>query len=272
MIFVRCLISVIILAFLYVVMVAPRWCNKPDRTPFLHRDYAHRGLFDNSSYAPENSLAAFEKAVKAGYGIEWDVQLSKDDVPVIFHDASLERMCGVKGKVWEYTLEELKRFHLANSEEKIPTLQEALDLVDGQVPLIIEYKLDRVQTHVCKLGNELLRKYKGIYCIESFHPLALLWYRLHRPDIMRGQLSEEFWKENPKFKGPQYRLLAYLLSNVASRPDFVAYNHKYHKNLSRRLHAFLGGLPVCYTVKNQEEYEEAKKHFAMIIFDSFIPE
>ena len=263
---------ILILLIAYVVLVAPRMLGKPDRTPFLGRDYAHRGLFDNASDAPENSLAAFAKAVEAGYGIEWDVQLSKDNIPVIFHDATLERMCSVKGKVWEYTLAELKEFRLADSEERIPTLAEALAVVDGKVPLIIEYKLDRVQTHVCELANELLKDYKGIYCMESFHPLALFWYRRHRPYVMRGQLSEEFWKEDKKYHSAQYYALAYLISNVVTRPDFVAYNHKHHRNLSRRLHAFLGGLPVCYTVKNQKEYEEAKKYFQMIIFDSFIPE
>lgn len=262
---------ILVLAVVYLLLMAPRTFCVVDKGPFLHRDYAHRGLFDNASDAPENSLAAFRKAVDAGYGIEWDVQLSKDDVPVIFHDATLERMCGVKGNVWDYTLEELKGFHLADSKETIPTLEEALQVVGGKVPLIIEYKLDRVQTLVCELGDKLLRKYKGTYCIESFHPLALIWYRKNRPDIMRGQLSGEFWKEDKKYRYLQYYVVAYLLTNVASRPDFVAYNHLHHKNLSRRIFAFLGGLSVCYTVKNQPDYVEAKKHFSMIIFDSFIP-
>ena len=69
-----------------------------DRTPFINIHYAHRGLFDNASDAPENSLLAFKKAVDAGYGIELDVQLSKDNQLVIFHDATLNRMCGVDGK------------------------------------------------------------------------------------------------------------------------------------------------------------------------------
>lgn len=260
-----------ILIVLYLVLVAPRTFGVVDKEPFHDKNYAHRGLFDNASDAPENSLAAFRKAVEAGYGIEWDVQLSKDDVPVIFHDATLKRMCGAEGNVWDYTLEELKGFRLADSEECIPTLEEALRLVNGRVSLIIEYKLDRVQTRVCELSDELLRRYKGVYCVESFHPLALIWYRKNRPDIMRGQLSGELWKEDEKYRGLKFYALAYLLFNVATRPDFVAYNHLHHKNLSRRLFAFLGGLSVCYTVKSQKEYEEAGKRFSMIIFDSFIP-
>lgn len=269
---VLCVTLLLILLMVYVVIVAPRIIGRPNRTPFLGRDYAHRGLFDNGTDAPENSLAAFIKAVEAGYGIELDVQLSKDNVPVIFHDATLVRMCGVKGNVWDYTLEELKRFRLADSKEKIPTLEEALSVINGKSPIIIEYKLDRVQTRVCELSNELLSNYKGAYCIESFHPLALLWYKKNRPDVMRGQLSEEYWKVDAKFRYIHYYAMAYLVTNVASRPDFVAYNHKHYRNLSRRLHALLGGLTVCYTVKSQAEYEEARKHFEIIIFESFIPE
>ena len=164
---------VLVLALIYLFLVCPRMVGKPDRTPFMDVHYAHRGLFDNETAAPENSLAAIRKAIAAGYGIEFDVQLSKDDVPVVFHDASLKRMCGVDGNVWEYTLEELQKLQLLNSNQTIPTLAEVLAVVDGQVPLIIEYKMDRVDTKVCQLGNELLKDYHGIYCMESFHPFAV---------------------------------------------------------------------------------------------------
>jgi len=229
------LIILLIFVALYLYLIAPRMFHRADRTPFLDRHYAHRGLFDNDSEAPENSLTAIQKAVEAGYGIEFDVQLSKDGQLVVFHDASLQRMCGIEGKVWEYTLEELKALKLAGSEETIPTLEEVLKAVDGRVPLIIEYKLDRVQTRVCELADRILQQYPGAYCIESFHPLAVIWYRKHRPEIMRGQLCEEFFR-NERFKGsPVYYFLSYLLTNVAARPDFVAYNHRHAGNLSRRL-------------------------------------
>ena len=97
---------------LYLFLIAPRMVNKPDRAPLMGVHYAHRGLFDNKTNAPENSLAAFKKAVAAGYGMEFDVQLSKDDIPVVFHDATLKRMCGVGGNVWDYTLKELQQMML----------------------------------------------------------------------------------------------------------------------------------------------------------------
>lgn len=264
------LITIVVICLIYLFMVAPRMINRADRTPFYNRHYAHRGLFDNDSEAPENSLAAFKKAVDAGYGIELDVQLSKDDKLVVFHDATLNRMCGIDGKVWDYTLEELKQFKLANSEETIPTFEEFLEVVDGKVPFILEFKLDRAQTRVCELANEVLKSYKGIYCIESFHPLALLWYRKNRPDVLRGQLCEEFFR-NETYKGKLlYMILPYLPFNFLTRPDFVAYNHLHAHNISRRTAKMLGALSVCYTIKSVEEYEKAKEHFELFIFDSCI--
>lgn len=269
-ILINILITLVVLVLIFIFMIAPRMINCADRTPFLGRHYAHRGLFDNKSDAPENSLAAFQKAVDAGYGIELDVQLSKDDKLVIFHDATLKRMCGIEGNVWDYTLEELQQMKLGNSNEIIPTFEQFLRIVDGKVPFILEFKLDRAQTKVCQLANEALTNYTGSYCIESFHPLALLWYRKNRPDVLRGQLCEEFFRNNT-YKGKLlYAILPYMPFNFLTRPDFIAYNHKHAHNISRRICKALGGLSVCYTIKNAEDYEQAKQHFELIIFDSFI--
>ena len=253
----------------YLSLIFPRVFHRPDRSFLLGRHYAHRGLFDNATEAPENSVPAFRKAVEAGYGIELDVQLSKDNIPVVFHDATLKRMCGVDGNVWDYTLAELKQLRLAGSSATIPTFEEALAAIDRKVPIIVEYKLDVAQTKVCELGNELLNRYGGPYCIECFHPLALIWYRKNRPDVVRGQLCEEYWKTK-KYRGnPVFLLLSYLVTNIATRPDFIAYNHRDAGNLSRRLCRRLGALSVAWTIKSEEEYRKAKDSFDLFIFDSF---
>lgn len=266
------IIKVLIVAIAaYLFLVAPRMWGGPDRTDFYEVHYAHRGLFDNKSNAPENSLNAIKKAVEEGYGIEFDVQLSKDDIPVVFHDATLKRMCGVDGNVWDYTLEELQQMKLLNSDQTIPTFAEVLEIVGGKVPLIIEYKMDRVDTKVCELTNKILENYKGAYCIESFHPFALVWYKKNRPDVLRGQLAEEY--ESIEGKGKIALWCAQnLLTNVIARPDFIAYNHKHASNFSRRVCRRLGALSVTYTIKSQQEYENAKRHFDLFIFDSFILE
>ena len=93
------LIIVAVIVVLYFLMIMPRILYRPDMMAFHGRFYAHRGLHNNGSEAPENSMAAFKKAVKAGYGIELDIQLTKDKQVVVFHDDFLKRICGVEGKI-----------------------------------------------------------------------------------------------------------------------------------------------------------------------------
>ena len=157
-----CITTLFIIIALYLFLICPRIFDRPDISPFLGIHYAHRGLFDNKSDAPENSLPAFEKACQKGYAIELDVQLSKDNIPVVFHDDNLKRMCGVDGSVWDYTIKELKKMRLAASDATIPTFEEVLQVVDGRVPLLIEYKLDHVQTTICQLTESLLSGYNGL--------------------------------------------------------------------------------------------------------------
>ena len=256
----------------YLLMIMPRMVGKPDTKPFKNHLYAHRGLFDNESDAPENSMKAFKKAVDAGFGMEMDIQLTKDGQMVVFHDWSLKRMCGVEGKVCEYTFDELQQFSLLKSEEKIPLFTEVLKLVDGKVPLIIEYKIETPDASVCEVGNEILKDYKGVYCIESFNPFGVHWYKKHRKDVVRGQLSEEFLK-NGSPKTPVYFIVAKLLTNFWTKPDFIAYNALNYKNWSRRIcRNIYGNLAVTWTIKSQEQLDEMRKYFDMFIFDSFVPD
>lgn len=256
---------------LYFLMIMPRMIKKPDMGPFRQWMYAHRGLHDNGTDAPENSLRAFRKAVEAGYGIELDVQLTKDGIPVVFHDFTLKRICGEEGKLCQYTYEELQRYPLCGTDQRIPKLEEVLKLVDGRVPLIVELKTDNLDIKVCGKADALLAGYPGMYCIESFNPLAVLWYRRNRKEVARGQLSDAFLKEG-EYGGGLYFLLQNLLLNWLAKPDFVAYNRKYPRILSRRIcRGLYHNTAAAWTVKSQEQMEEAKKYFDVFIFDSFVP-
>ncbi len=256
---------------LYLLAIMPRLGRQKERYKFTGVYYAHRGFHDNSSDAPENSLPAFQRALKRGYGIELDVQLSKDGVPVVFHDFDLKRVCSKEGKVCEYTYEELSQFFLYNSKEKIPRLEEVLKMVNGKVPLIIEIKVEWMDISVCTVVDEVLRKYKGNYCIESFNPMVLSWYRRYHNDVFRGQLADAFIRKG-EYKGGLYWALQNLLFNWMTKPDFVAYNHEYHNILSRRLcRNMYKHFSVAWTIQNQKDLEEAKKKFDLFIFDSFIP-
>ena len=260
---------------LYFLAVMPRMAGRPEPAPFKTKLFAHRGLHDNSSDAPENSMPAFRKAVDKGYGIELDVQLSSDGVPVIFHDPDLDRACGVHRSVRDCTFEELQKLRLFGSEERIPALKDLLDMVDGKVPLIVEYKSEDGDLSLCRIIDPMLRAYKGVYCIESFNPLILFWYRIHHPKVMRGQLSDGFI-HIPKYrtlkKAPFTIPVQFLIPNFLSKPDFIAYNHMYKGNISRRICRYLyKAKAAAWTIRSQKELDEAKASFDVFIFDSFIP-
>lgn len=260
-----------LLVLVYLVAVMPHMGNKPDTSALVGSFYAHRGLHDNESQAPENSMAAFRKAVEAGYGIELDVQITKDMVPVVFHDETLKRVCGAEGKVFDYTYEELRQFKLCKSEERIPLFADFLRMVDGRVPLIIEIKAYGRAAQVCMAADELMKKYQGVYCIESFDPRAVAWYRKHRPEVIRGQLSSNFRKSGHKEDMGMF-CVHYLLANYYCKPDFIAYDHRYKKNLSRRLACNLyGALSVAWTIRSQKELDAAKNAFSLFIFENFRP-
>lgn len=266
------LIGFLVLAALYFLMIMPRMTGKPDTAPFKEGLYAHRGLHDNASDAPENSLRAFQKAVDAGYGIELDIQMSKDGIPVVFHDFTLKRICGASGKVIDYTFEELQQFSLCGTDQRIPRFEDVLKLVDGRVPLIVEFKIELADLSICPAADRLLSNYKGMYCMESFNPLGVLWYRRHRKNIVRGQLSDAFLKEG-EYTGVLYFLLQNLLFNWLGKPDFVAYNHRYPNILARKLcRGLYHNTAAAWTIKSQEQLEAAREHFDIFIFDSFIPE
>lgn len=254
---------------LYLFLIAPRLWNRPDTSGLEGYHYAHRGYYDQEAGIPENSLPAFQAAVDAGYGIELDVQLSSDGIPMVIHDPDLERLCGVAGKVWDYTCAELQQMTLLDTGERIPTLEEALAVIGGQVPIIVEHKMDKVDTAVCEKAYAVLREYEGAYCVESFHPLVLLWYRQHAPEVIRGQLAQEYWKVE-KFQGkPLYTVLSFLPANVATRPDFIGYAYGDASNLSLRLCRVMGAMTMGWTVESPEAYEEAKGQFDAVIFGEF---
>jgi len=256
---------------LYLLLIMPHMIGRADGEPFKKVLYAHRGLHDNNTDAPENSLAAFRKAVEGGYGIELDIQLSKDDIPVVFHDFTLERVCGVKGRIREYSFEELKQFTLFHTKESIPGFEEVLRLVNGKVPLIVEFKIEDMDISLCPIADKLLREYQGEYCMESFHPQAVSWYRRNHKEIMRGQLADAFVKKQ-EYTGGVYFLLQNLWFNFYAKPDFIAYNHKYCHLLSPVLcRKLYHSIMVAWTIKSEEELSRAREFYDMFIFDSFIP-
>lgn len=259
------------LLILYLYLIMPR-LRKPSSELFVNHYFAHRGLHDMSLGIPENSMEAFRRAVEAGYGIELDVQLSADGVPVIFHDSTLSRMCSLDLRVNELTWQELKSLSLAGTEHRIPSLAQFLSMVGGRVPLVVEIKMESLDFRIPACINHFLQKYDGPYCIESFHPAALLWFRMHRPEILRGQLSTNFNIENHSWN-PAYYLLGKMVLNVFSRPDFISYNWVFRNDLSLRICCRLfGAVAAAWTIRSESELAACRRGFRLYIFEGFLPD
>lgn len=271
---VEIVIFILVIMCLYMLAIMPKLRKNPAHHSFDGWLYAHRGLHDNKSDAPENSMKAFKRASEANFGIELDVQLTKDLVPVVIHDNNLKRACKANIRVSDLTCGELMQYTLFKSDERIPLLKEVLEMVDGRVPLIVELKIPWRAKPTCMAVDALLKDYKGLYCIQSFNPFGLMWYKRYRPDIVRGQLSTDFFREKVDGNKAQFVFLKYLLFNFLTKPDFISYQHEYKNNLSliicRKLYRTK---TAAWTVKSEEELESCRKgkHFDLFIFDSFIP-
>ncbi|MCR4599455.1 MAG: glycerophosphodiester phosphodiesterase [Acetatifactor sp.] len=257
---------------LYLWMLGPRKPRRKQMRPFERVYIAHRGLHNAKEGVPENSLTAFRLAVKGGYGVEMDLQLTKDGKLVVFHDASLERMCGVKKRLVDCTYEELQQYTLLETQEKIPTFDEVLEVIRGKRPMIIEIKPEGHCIRTAKQACERLKSYRGIYCMESFHPAVVWWIRRHYPHILRGQLSMNYFVDEADRPFYQKLVMTSMVFNVFSRPDFIAYKHtqkdQFSYRLLRRLYLVEN---VAWTIQSQEDLEEAQDTFRVMIFDSFIP-
>lgn len=139
--------------------------------------YAHRGYHDKPRI-PENSMAAFRRAIENGFGAELDVHLMKDGRLAVIHDASLKRTAGADVLVEDLTAEELKTYRLEGTDEQIPLLEEVLELFQDLTPLIIELKAERGNhAALAEATCRMLDRYRVHYCIESFDPRCLIWLK-----------------------------------------------------------------------------------------------
>jgi glycerophosphoryl diester phosphodiesterase len=259
--------SVIIFSavIIYFILIMPGIFCRPDMVKILSGSglFAHRGLY--GSGVKENTAEAFLLAVKNNYGVEFDIRLSSDKIPVVIHDATLLRVFGIDRRVDSMTASELKA-------AGVPTLYEVLRIIDGKVPIIAEIKADWKDISVCPAAAKLLDIYSGAYCIESFNPLVLLWYKKHRKTVIRGQLSTNFRRDGEKGNRYLYFVLRHLLLNFITSPDFIAYKHTYSSELSLNICRKLYRIPTAaWTVRSAEELNFCRKSYNIFIFENFQP-
>ncbi len=227
---------------------------------------AHRGLYNFE--LPENSLPAFENAVKNGFAIELDVRITDDQTIVVFHDEKLSRMAGLDGYVSNLKATDLDDIKLSKTEFGIPTFEKVLETVDGKVPLLIEIKKATKSLVLEEKLIEMLKGYSGEYAVQSFDPFSLQYFYKTVPQIMRGQLSSYFHHHDIDASRRDKSRLKKLRYNDISHPDFISYKitnlpNKYVKNT---------GLPVIgWTIKTELQAQKALEICDNYIFEGFIP-
>ena len=262
--------GVLVLLFgAYLALTAPRTTKKREAEKLgLLVDYAHRGLYGGD--IPENSIEAFRRAVQNGYGIEFDVRQSADGTLYIFHDDTLNRMCGIDRRFDSMTDAELADVRLGGTEYDVPLFTDVLALVDGKVPLLIELKGGMGDKTLCPAVAAVLDGYKGPFCLESFNSFLMGWFKKHRPALIRGQLYTDIKKELPALRA----FADSMLINAISRPDFIAYdiNHD-DKPLLRLCLAVFRPIRFVWTVRDNEAYVKYRSDSKIsgAIFEHILP-
>jgi glycerophosphoryl diester phosphodiesterase len=223
--------------------------------------FAHRGL--HGPGRPENSCAAFQAAIKAGFGIELDVQASRDGAAMVFHDYHFDRLTTDKGPVRDRDATEIAQLRLAGTVEKIPPLTDALRLIAGRVPLLIEVKSpDRHIVPLCRAVEAALQGYSGPAGIMSFNPEVGAWFAHHAPERLRGLVVTESGKKG--WRGRVERRLAFW----RARADFLAYDIRDLPSSFARSR----GVPVfTWTVRSPGDRASAADNADQIIFEDVAP-
>lgn len=261
----------ILLAGLGILAVMGRQ-NHPGLKDLRGWYYAHRGLHRKG--VPENSMAAFRAALDGGYGIELDIHLMKDGELAVIHDSSLKRTAGVDVKITDLTAGELGNYRLEDTDETIPLFHQVLDLYAGKAPLIIELKADgHNQEALVDAAVTAMVGYHGPWCMESFDPRCVYFLKKNHPEVIRGQLTENFFAGKNNLPWGIKFLLTNNLLNFLTQPDFVAYRFD-HRNATpmntvwKKLWKLQG---VSWTIRNQEDFDIAVQEGWIPIFENFRP-
>jgi glycerophosphoryl diester phosphodiesterase len=267
------IMCILILGFIGYLYLTGAQKSDKDISWLTEHPLAHRGLH-NELYI-ENSMGAFKNAVENGYPIELDVMFTADKQVVVFHDDNLARLTGDTRNVSEVNYEELRTILLKGEGENsfeeayIPLLTEVLELVNGDVPILIEIKDCKGVTTLCEAVYDILKDYKGEYAIQSFNPFAVEWYANNAQEVTRGQLSG-LMSDSLNLKFYEKFALKNMLLNFKSKPHFIAYEAKglpkFRISMLRKQ-----GIPILgWTIRSIEEAQAASFNCDNIIMENYL--
>ncbi|TDR94395.1 glycerophosphodiester phosphodiesterase family protein [Enterovirga rhinocerotis] len=248
-------------------MSTPAW--------LVARPIAHRGLHDRARGIPENTVAAAEAAIAGGFGIECDVQLSRDGEAMVFHDHTLDRLTAETGPVLDRSRAELEAIAIDGTSETIPTLAAFLDRIGGRVPLVVEIKsrFDGDE-RLARRTVEVLAGRTEPFAVKSFDPRIVALLRQIAPRIRRGIVAQT------RYDGPDWgdtsaaerRSMAMFGHWNETRPDFISYRYADLPSQVVVMPRILSGIPVItWTVRSQQEADRASAFADQIVFEGFVP-
>jgi len=243
---------------------------------FISKPIAHRGLHDVVNGVAENSATAFERAIKHGYGIELDVQVSSDAKAMVFHDPDLLRLTGQTGLVREKPASALSKIALVGNGDKVPSLAEVLEQVAGQVPVLIEIKDQdgRLGPNVGKVAHDiagLLECYQGPVAVMSYNPHAVAAVAELAPStcigLVTGAFRDSSWDVLPR-KLRDHMAMISDFDRIGA--GFVSHNQNNLEN-SSLLELKSRNIPiVTWTIRSKEQEVAARKVADNITFEDYL--
>jgi glycerophosphoryl diester phosphodiesterase len=239
----------------------------------IERPVAHRGLHGDGLI--ENTLGAARAAVDGNFAIEVDLQLTADNEVVVFHDETLDRLTTATGLLAGRTLAELKKISIYGTNERIPALQELLDLVAGRTPLVLELKSDwngdeRLTARVAAV----LAGYAGPVACMSFDPQIVMALQRHAPGLPRGIVAERYYDDpewSPLTRAQRFKF-GNLLHIPRTKPHFVAYYVRDLPAIAPLIARHILGLKLLtWTVRTDTQRRKARRWANQMIFEGFRP-
>lgn len=247
-----------------------------DRATFL-RPTAHRGLHDAARGVIENTAPAFEAALALGFGIECDLQPAADGTAMVFHDVDLQRLVDAPGSISDYSAAELARLrYRLDRQATILSLADLLDLVGGQVPLLIEVKSewDPPDARFMSSIAQDLKAYHGPAALMSFDPTVVAALKPLLPGLPRGIVSglyDDTWWPG-KLAPERAARLSHMIESRQAEPDFFAYHVKALPTpVTRFLREGLGMPLFTWTVRSRDDLATAAQWADAPIFEDLDP-
>jgi glycerophosphoryl diester phosphodiesterase len=242
---------------------------------WLKRPIAHRGLHDAARGVIENSASAVIAAMGRGYAIEVDLHCAAGNMPVVFHDATLDRLTEETGPVSAHDVESLRAIPLKGSRDRILSLPDLLALIGGYVPLVLEVKSTwkgdgKFEANIAAA----LAPYPGPVAVMSFDPYSVAAFREVAPTLPRGLVSERFTNANhwAELSRLQRFAMRHLLTSAFARPHFIAYDIAALPALAPLIAKAVFGLPlITWTVRTKADRERALRYADAMIFEGIEP-